>query len=186
MTNNDKTTDEIRNRAEHAKAEARRANLTPLFELQDAEARLKELNITLPAPSKPVGNYVEWTRVGNLLFLAGHGPSAEWRGKEGKVGKDVTVEQARQAAREAWLALLATARDALGSLDKVKRVVRTFGMVNSAPGFWDQPKVIDGCSDLMTEVFGEATGKGTRAAVGMAELPFGIPVEIEMILEVAE
>jgi enamine deaminase RidA (YjgF/YER057c/UK114 family) len=150
-----------------------------------AESRLKEQNIILPAPPKPVGNYVEWTRVGNLLFLAGHGPSAEWRGK-GKVGKDVTLEQGRQAARETGLALLATARDALGSLDKVKRVVRIFGMVNSAPGFGDQPKVIDGCSDLMTQVFGDATGKGARAAVGMAELPFGIPVEIEMILEVAE
>jgi enamine deaminase RidA (YjgF/YER057c/UK114 family) len=157
-----------------------------MLKKQDAESRLRELNITLPAPSNPVGNYVEWTRAGNLLFLAGHGPSARWRGKEGKVGKDVTVEQARQAAREAGLGLLATARDALGSLNEVKQVVRIFGMVNSAPGFWEHPKVIDGCSDLMTEVFGETKGKGTRAAVGMAELPFGIPVEIEMILEVTE
>jgi enamine deaminase RidA (YjgF/YER057c/UK114 family) len=150
-----------------------------------AEARLKEKNITLPAPIRPVASFVEWTRVGNLLFLAGHIPGAEWRGK-GKVGKDVTVEQGQQAARETGLALLATTRDALGSLDKVKRVVRTFGMVNSAPGFVEQARVIDGCSNLMIEVFGETYGKGTRAAVGMAELPFNIPVEIEMILEVAD
>jgi enamine deaminase RidA (YjgF/YER057c/UK114 family) len=149
------------------------------------EARLKEKGITLPEAGKPVGNYVEYVRVGNLLFLAGHGPSPQWRGK-GKVGKDVTLEQGYQAAREAGLRLLATTREALGSLDKVKRVVRIFGMVNSAPGFGDQPKVINGCSDLMTEVFGEANGKGTRSAVGMAELPFGIPVEVEMILEVSD
>jgi enamine deaminase RidA (YjgF/YER057c/UK114 family) len=150
-----------------------------------AEARLKERNITLPAPGKPVGNYVEYVRVGNLLFLAGHGPGQQWLGK-GKVGKDVTLEQGYQAARETGLRLLTTTRDALGSLDRVKRVVKIFGMVNSAPGFGDQPKVINGCSDLMTEVFGEANGKGARSAVGMAELPFGIPVEIEMILEVSD
>ncbi len=139
----------------------------------------------LPAAPKPVGNYVEWVRVGNLLYLSGHGPSAQWRGK-GKVGGEVSVEQGNQAAREVGLLLLATTRDALGSLDKVKRVVKIFGMVNSAPGFGDQPKVINGCSDLMAEVFGETAGKGVRSAVGMAELPFGLPVEIEMILEVAD
>jgi enamine deaminase RidA (YjgF/YER057c/UK114 family) len=150
-----------------------------------AEARLKEKNITLPAPPKPVGNYVEWVKVGNLLYLAGHGPSAQWRGR-GKVGKEVTLEQGYQAAREVGLNMLATTRDALGSLDKVKRVVKVFGMVNSAPGFGDQPKVIDGFSDLLVEVFGETAGKGARSAVGLAELPFGIPVEIEMILEVTD
>jgi len=149
------------------------------------EARLKELNITLPPLSKPIGNYVEWTRVGNLLFLSGHGPTLEMRGK-GKVGKDLTLDQGRQAAREAGLALLATTRDALGSLDKVKRVVKIFGMVNSAPGFEDQPKVIDGCSDLMADVFGKEAGKGARSAVVMSELPVHNPVEIEMILEVSE
>jgi enamine deaminase RidA (YjgF/YER057c/UK114 family) len=150
-----------------------------------AEARLKVNNIILPAPGKPVGNYVEWVRVGNLLYLAGHGPSQQWNGK-GKVGKDVTLEQGKEAARDAGLRMLATVREALGSLDKVKRVVKIFGMVNSAPGFGDQPKVIDGFSNLMTEVFGEAKGKGIRSAVGMAELPFGIPVEVEMIVEVSE
>jgi enamine deaminase RidA (YjgF/YER057c/UK114 family) len=123
--------------------------------------------------------------VGNLLYLAGHGPSPQWNGK-GKVGKDVTLVQGKEAARDAGLRMLATVRDALGSLDKVKRVVKIFGMVNSAPGFGDQPKVIDGFSNLMTEVFGEAKGKGIRSAVGMAELPFGIPVEVEMIVEVSE
>ena len=150
-----------------------------------AENRLKAKNIVLPAPPKPAGNYVEWVRVGNLLFLAGHGPSSEWIGK-GKVGKDVTLEEGYQAARSVGLNMLATMRDALGSLDKVKRVVKVLGMVNSAPEFGDQPKVIDGFSDLMTEAFGDAVGKGARSAVGMAELPFGIPVEVEMILELSE
>jgi enamine deaminase RidA (YjgF/YER057c/UK114 family) len=147
-----------------------------------AEARLKERNIVLPAPPKPVANYVEWVKVGNLLFLAGHGGSPQARGK-GKVGRDLTPEQGYQEAREVGLYLLATTRDALGTLDKVKRVVKVLGMVNSAPGFNEQPKVMNGFSDLMVEVFGEA-GKHARSAVGMAELPFDIPVEIEMIVEV--
>lgn len=150
-----------------------------------AEVRLKELNITLPPPPKPVANYVEWVRVGNLLYLAGHGGGKEWKGK-GKVGKDVTVEEGYQAARQVGLLLLATMRDALGNLDRVKRVVKTLGMVNSAPGFGEQPKVINGCSDLMTEIFGAEMGKGVRSAVGMAELPSGIPVEIEMIVEITD
>ena len=148
-----------------------------------AEARLKEKNIQLPSPSTPVANYVGAVRTGNLLFLAGQGPSREWLGK-GRVGKDITLEEGYQAARSTGLNLLATTRQSLGSLDKVKRVVKVLGMVNSAPGFTDQPKVINGFSDLMVEVFGEAIGKHARSAVGMAELPFGIPVEIEMVLEV--
>jgi enamine deaminase RidA (YjgF/YER057c/UK114 family) len=151
-----------------------------------AEARLKEKNITLPTPSTPIANYVGAVRVGNLLFLAGHGP-LRTDGKpsaRGKLGKDLSVEQGYQVAREVGLSLLATARASLGSLDKVKRVVKVLGMVNSAEGFGDQPKVINGFSDLMVEVFGDAIGKHARSAVGMAELPMGIPVEIEMILEV--
>ena len=148
-----------------------------------AEARLKEKNIQLPSPPAPVANYVGAVRTGNLLFLAGAGPGPEWVGK-GKVGKEVTLEQGYQAARSTGLYLLATTGQALGSLDKVKRVVKVLGMVNSAPGFTDQPKVINGFSDLMVDVFGEAIGKHARSAVGMAELPFGIPVEIEMVLEV--
>jgi enamine deaminase RidA (YjgF/YER057c/UK114 family) len=102
----------------------------------------------------------------------------------GKVGRELSIEQGYQAARETGLNLLASARAALGSLDKVKRVVKVLGMVNSADGFGDQPKVINGFSDLMVEVFGEEIGKHARSAVGMAGLPVGIPVEIEMVLEV--
>jgi len=136
----------------------------------------------LPPPVAPVANYVSAVRVGNLLFLSGSGPDQAT--PKGKVGKDLTLEQGYQAARSVGLNLLATARANLGSLDKVKRVVKVLGMVNSAPGFTDQPKVINGFSDLMVEVFGESIGKHARSAVGMAELPFSIPVEIEMILEV--
>ncbi len=151
-----------------------------------AEARLKEKGLTLPTPSTPIANYVGAVRVGNLLFLSGHGPL---RGDgtptaRGKVGRDLSVEQGYQVAREVGLNLLATARANLGSLDKVQRVVKVLGMVNSAAEFGDQPKVINGFSDLMVEVFGDAIGKHARSAVGMAELPSGIPVEIEMILEV--
>jgi len=153
-----------------------------------AEARLKDKNITLPQPATPVANYVGAVRVGNLLFLSGHGP-LRTDGKpsaRGKVGKDLTVEQGYQVAREVGLSLLATTRANLGSLDKVRRVVKVLGMVNSADGFGDQPKVINGFSDLMVEVFGEAIGKHARSAVGMAALPMGIPVEIEMVLEVGD
>jgi enamine deaminase RidA (YjgF/YER057c/UK114 family) len=150
-----------------------------------AEARLKEKNITLPTQPTPMANYVSAVRTGNLLFLAGHGPIRDGKPTaRGKVGKDLSIEQGYQVAREVGLLLLATTRAQLGSLDKVRRVVKVLGMVASADGFGDQPKVINGCSDLMVEVFGEAIGKHARSAVGMAELPVGIPVEIEMILEV--
>jgi enamine deaminase RidA (YjgF/YER057c/UK114 family) len=150
-----------------------------------AEARLKELNITLPPPGTPMANYVGAVRVGPLLFLSGHGPlrSDGKPSARGKLGRELTVEQGYKVAREVGLNLLATARASLGSLDRVKRVVKVLGMVNSAEGFGEQPKVINGFSDLMVEVFGDA-GKHARSAVGMAELPMGIPVEIEMILEV--
>src|SRR5881296_3887851 len=149
-----------------------------------AEARLKEKNITLPKPTSPMANYVGAVRTGNLLFVSGHGPVRDGKAtSQGKVGKDLTVEQGYQVAREVGLSLLATVRANLGSLDKVRRVVKVLGMVNSADGFGDQPKVINGFSDLMVEVFGE-NGRHARSAVGMAALPMGIPVEIEMILEV--
>jgi enamine deaminase RidA (YjgF/YER057c/UK114 family) len=151
-----------------------------------AEARLKEKNITLPAPATPLANYVGAVRVGNLLFVSGHGPFRHdgKPGARGKLGRELSVEQGYQVAREVGLNLLATTRATLGNLDKVKRVVKVLGMVNSAEGFGDQPKVINGFSDLMVEVFGEPAGKHARSAVGMAELPMGIPVEIEMVLEV--
>jgi enamine deaminase RidA (YjgF/YER057c/UK114 family) len=150
-----------------------------------AEATLKAKGITLPPPTTPLANYVGAVRSGNLLYLSGHGPMRE--GKPlvtGKVGRDLSVEQGYQAAREVGLGLLATTRATLGSLDRVKRVVKVLGMVNSADDFGDQPKVVNGFSDLMVEVFGEAIAKHARSAVGMAGLPLGIPVEIEMILEV--
>jgi enamine deaminase RidA (YjgF/YER057c/UK114 family) len=150
-----------------------------------AEARLKELNITLPEPATPMANYVGAGRVGPLLFVAGHGPIRhDGKMTTGKLGRDLTVEQGYQVAREVGVNLLATVRAHLGSLDRVKRIVKVLGMVRSAEGFGDQPKVINGFSDLMVDVFGEAVGTHARSAVGMAELPVGIPVEIEMIVEV--
>jgi enamine deaminase RidA (YjgF/YER057c/UK114 family) len=150
-----------------------------------AEARIKELGLTLPNPPKPMGNYVPGVRVGNLLFLSGHGP-IRIEGNpsaRGKVGRDLSTEDAYKVAREVGLNLLGSARSLLGSLDRVKRVVKVLGMVNAVEGFGEQPKVINGFSDLMVEVFGE-NGRHARSAVGMGSLPAGIPVEIEMILEV--
>jgi enamine deaminase RidA (YjgF/YER057c/UK114 family) len=150
-----------------------------------ADARLKELGITLPDPPKPLGNYIPGVRVGNLLFLSGHGPIRR-EGQptpRGKVGRDLTLEDGYKAAREVGVNLLGSARALLGSLDRVRRIVKVLGMVNCADDFGDQPKVINGFSDLMVEVFGE-NGRHARSAVGMAALPGGIPVEIEMILEV--
>lgn len=149
-----------------------------------AEARVRELGITIPEAAKPVANYIPSVRVGSLLFLAGHGPVRDGKATaRGKLDKDLSVEQGYKVAREVGLNLLGSARAALGSLDKVKRVVKVLGMVASAEGFTDQPKVIDGFSDLMVEVFGE-NGRHARSAVGMAELPLGIPIEIEMVVEV--
>ena len=151
-----------------------------------AEENLKKLGIDLGTVSAPVANYVNAVRTGNLLFLAGKGPRADAGGARptGKVGRDYTPEQAYQHARSVGLDLLAVMRQELGSLDKVKRVVKVLGMVNAVPEFTDHPKVINGCSDLFVEVFGEA-GKHARSAVGMGSLPMGIPVEIEVIVEVS-
>ena len=150
-----------------------------------AEARLTEKNIVLPPPPTPMANYVGAVRVGSLLFVSGHGPIRDGKSTaRGKVGKDLTVEQGYQVAREVGLNLLSTVRASLGSLDRVKRVVKVLGMVNAVPEFTEHPKVINGCSDLFVEVLGEA-GKHARSAVGMGSLPMGIPVEIEVIVEVA-
>ncbi|MGE0714449.1 MAG: RidA family protein [Alphaproteobacteria bacterium] len=145
------------------------------------EKRLAELGITLPPVPKAAGNYVHAVRTGNLLFLAGKGPGP---GATGKVGKDVTIEQAYGHAREVGLVLIAVLKEALGDLDKMQRVVKVLGMVNAVPEFGDQPKVINGCSDLFVEVFGEK-GRHARSAVGMGSLPGQITVEIEAIFEVA-
>ena len=146
------------------------------------DAKIKALGIALPEP-KPVGNYVPGVVVGNLLYLSGQGPMrAGVPTVRGKVGRDLSVDEAYRVAREVGINLLGAARYVLGSLDRVKRIVKVLGMVNSADGFGDQPKVINGFSDLMVEVFGEA-GKHARSAVGMAGLPGNSPVEVEMIVE---
>jgi enamine deaminase RidA (YjgF/YER057c/UK114 family) len=151
------------------------------------ERRLAELGIELPPPSKPMGTYVPSVQVGNLLFLSGLGPRRpDGSVVTGKLGAGVTIEQGREAARIVGLNMLANIRAALGSLDRVERVVKTLGMVNSAPDFDQHPKVIDGFADLFVEVFGEAHGRGARSAVGMAALPMQIAVEVETIIQVKD
>lgn len=150
----------------------------------NVENKLKELGITLMEPTKPMANYVKAVRTGNLIYLAGHGPAkADGTYITGKVGKDLTVEQGAEAARQTGLALLSTLKAEIGDLNKVKRIVKVLGMVNCSEGFTEQPKVINGFSDLMVQVFGEK-GKHARSAVGMYALPQNIAVEIEMIVEV--
>jgi enamine deaminase RidA (YjgF/YER057c/UK114 family) len=149
------------------------------------EERLKELGIVLPGLPGPAGNYVHYVQTGNLLFLAGKGPLAkDGERVTGKVGGDVSVEQAYEHARSIGVLQIATMKEALGDLDKVNRIVKVLGMVNGVPNFGEQPKVINGFSDLMVEVFGDK-GRHARSAVGMGSLPFGITVEIEAIVEVA-
>lgn len=151
----------------------------------DIEAKLARMGVELPEPRPPVANYVRAVRTGNLVFLAGHGPAKPDGGYvTGKLGKDLTVEQGYEAARLTAIALLASLKQEIGDLDEVTRIVRVFGMVNSTPTFTDQPAVINGASDLLVELFGEERGKHARAAVGMASLPIGIAVEIEMVVEV--
>ena len=150
------------------------------------EQRLQELGIDLSPPTGPLANYVSAVRAGNLLFLAGNGPGK--RGEplpSGKVGRDFTVEQAYGYARQTGLNLIAVMKAELGDLDKVKRIVKVLGMVNAMPEFGNQPEVINGCSDLFVEVFGDR-GRHARSAVGMGSLPRGIPVEIEVIVEVED
>ena len=151
-----------------------------------AEERLAELGIELAAPFTPIANFVLAVRTGSLVYLSGHGPILD--GKPvytGKVASQVSVEDGYQAARLTMLGCLRTLQDELGSLDRVTRFVKLLGMVNSDPGFTDQPKVIDGASDLLVEVFGER-GRHARSAVGLASLPLGISVEIELVAEISE
>lgn len=151
---------------------------------QDPEAKLKELKIELFTPSAPMANYVRAVRTGNLLFLAGHGPTRpDGTNIQGKVGKDLTVEQGYMAARQVGIAMLSTLKAELGDLKRVKRIVKVLGMVNCTEGFTDQPKVMNGFSDLMVAVFGPA-GMHARSAVGMHALPSNIAVEVEMIVEI--
>ena len=152
----------------------------------DPEAKLVELGISLPTPPQPVANYVNGVRAGNLIFLAGKGPRyADGTEITGKLGQDVSIEKGYEGARLTAINQLAVLKDMLGNLNKVKRIVKVLGMVNCDPTFVDQPKVINGFSDLMVEVFGEK-GRHARAAVGMASLPRGQAVEIELVVEVYE
>jgi len=149
------------------------------------EARLKALGIELPPAPKPIASYVLSVRTGNLVYLAGQGPFAGGKPTvTGKVGAELTEEEGYKAARATILGSLAALRAEIGSLDRVSRIVKVVGWVNSAPGFTRQPWVLNGASDLLVEIFGEA-GKHARSAVGANELPLNIPVEIEMIVEVA-
>ena len=148
------------------------------------EARLKELGITLPSPAKPSGNYVPATQIGPTLYLAGVGPQKpDGTFVIGTVGADLTIEQGYEAARFTGLVLLANLKQALGSLDRVVRIAKVFGMVHCQPDFGRQPEVINGCTDLFVDVFGDA-GRPARSAVGMIALPRGIAVEIEAVVEV--
>jgi enamine deaminase RidA (YjgF/YER057c/UK114 family) len=156
------------------------------MDIMGAEARLAELKLTLPPAPKPVATYVTALRQGDLLYVSGHGPLREdGTMHTGKVGADLDVAAGQAAARQTGLAILATVRSHLGSLDKIVRLVKVLGMVNCTPDFHEQPKVINGFSDLMVEVLGES-GKGARSAVGMVALPGGIAVEIEAIFQVKD
>jgi enamine deaminase RidA (YjgF/YER057c/UK114 family) len=148
--------------------------------------RLTELGIALPEVGPPIGNYVHARRVGNLLYLSGKGPpnGADGKMPRGKLGAGMSIDEGYRHARQVGLVLIAAIRDALGGdLDRVDAIVKVLGMVNAAPDFEDHPKVINGCSDLLVEVFGEL-GRHARSAVGMSSLPGGIPVEIEVIVAV--
>src|SRR4029079_16805209 len=149
------------------------------------EKRVQELHLTLPPAPKPVAVYKTAVKVGNMLYVSGHGPlKADKSMILGRVGQNMTLEQGADAARQVGLAILATVKDTLGSLDKVKRLVKTLGWVNCTAEFTDQPKVINGFSELMKDVFGEDAGVGARSAVSAHTLPGGIAVEIECIFEV--
>lgn len=154
------------------------------FAQSEPEKKLKEMNIVLNVMSKPIANYVKYVKTGNLVFLSGHGPiNDKGQNVTGKLGKDLTIEEGYAAARLVCLDLLATLKDATGGdLGKVKRVIKILGLVNCTAEFADQPKVMNGCSDLLVAVFGEK-GKHARSAVGTNSLPGNIAVEIEMVVE---
>ena len=149
-----------------------------------AEARIVELNLELPPAPKPMGVYKPLVIVGNMAYVSGHGPLKPDKTLiTGRVGADLDLEAGKLAARQVGLAILATLRAQLGSLDRVKRLIKVLGMVNSTPHFRDHPQVINGCSELFADVFGKENGIGARSAVGMGSLPGNIAVEIEAIFE---
>jgi len=148
------------------------------------ELNITELNITLPPPPQPVANYVNGVRAGNLIFLAGKGPKyPDGTELTGKLGGNITIEQGYEGARQTAINQLSVLKEMLGDLNKVKRIVKVLGLVNSSPNFIEQPKVVNGFSDLMVDVFGEK-GKHARAAIGVNSLPRGQAVEIELVVEV--
>ena len=151
------------------------------------EMRIQELHLVLPPAPKPVAKYKTAIKVGNRLLVSGHGPLKEDKTMiTGRVGADMTLEQGKAAARQVGLAILSTVKATIGSLDKIVRLVKTLGMVNSTADFKDHPVVINGFSELMAEIFGEDHGVGTRSAVGMGSLPGNIAVEIECEFEVKD
>jgi enamine deaminase RidA (YjgF/YER057c/UK114 family) len=152
-----------------------------------AEKRLQELGITLPTPPKPVAKYKPAVLIGNVLYVSGHGPAkiGDPKLQAGKLGAQLNLEQGKECAKLVGINILATVKATIGSLDKVKRLIKTLGMVNGVPDYKDHPQVINGFSEFMAQVFGDDAGVGARSAVGMGSLPGDIPVEIECIFEVA-
>jgi enamine deaminase RidA (YjgF/YER057c/UK114 family) len=148
------------------------------------DQRFEKLGLALPPAPTPKGVYKPLVIVGNFVFVSGHGPvKADGSMIVGRVGKDLTIEEGKQAAQQVGLAILATLRQSLGSFDRIKRVIKVLGMVNAVPEFERHPFVINGCSELFAKVWGEDNGIGVRSAVGMASLPEKIPVEIEVMFE---
>ncbi|HQS04681.1 MAG: hypothetical protein B7X86_08100 [Sphingobacteriales bacterium 17-39-43] len=167
-------------------ASTEQENDGPKTEVIDFDKRLKDLNIVLAKPSAPLASYVKTVRVGNLVYTAGHGPDKPDGSRvTGRLGDDLTLEQGQEAARLTGISLLSSLKGELGDLNKVKRIVKVLGLVQSTPDFKDQPKVMNAFSDLMVEVFGEK-GKHARSAVGMSALPANWATEIEMVVEVED
>lgn len=153
---------------------------------QDPEEKLKSMGIVLKTPAPPTANFVRAVRTGNLVFLSGHGPSrGDGTSVQGKLGTELTVTEGQEAARLTGIALLSSLKAEIGDLNKVKRIVKVLGMVNASPEFTQQPRVMNGFSDFMVEIFGEK-GKHARSAVGMGSLPNNIAIEIEMIVEIED
>ena len=154
--------------------------------MSQVEDKLKEMGLTIPDPSPPGGNYIPARRTGNVVFLSGVTPSRpDGTPFAGKLGRDLTVEEGYAAAQNCGLKLLCNLRGEIGDLDKVTKVIKLLGMVNSDPDFTQPPAVVNGCSDLLVKVFGDA-GRHARSAVGLATLPGGVAVEVEMIVEVSD
>ena len=157
-----------------------------LAQQTDYDKKLKELGVELMTPTKPIANYVKAVRTGNLIYLSGHGPTrADGTNVTGKVGKDLTVEQGAEAARITAISLISTVKAEVGDLNKVKRIVKVNGWVNCHADFGDQPRVMNGCSDLLVAIFGEK-GKHARTSLGTNSLPTNIAVEIEMVVEISD